>query len=100
METQQKTCEQRIDQHLRDRIEDMPTSEYLLSVDKAIVYTVELSTGGPADFFKVFIEYEEISRIEYHFQDWFDGAMRVLSGDEFDFIQDWIYQEVYLEEIM
>ena len=27
---------------------------------------------------------QEIESIEYYFQDWFDGAKRILAGDEFE----------------
>lgn len=57
-----------------------------LSIDKAEVFTVLLSTGGPHDEFQVTYDREndEVTRIEYVFQDWFDGARRALAGDDFD----------------
>jgi hypothetical protein len=58
--------------------------EYPLGLSTLRVHRVELSTGGPADFLEVFVDEDgDISRIVYHFQDWFDGAERTLSGDEF-----------------
>ena len=38
-----------------------------------------LSTGGPEDFFLFF----EDGDIEYHYLDWYDGAYRVLYGEDY-----------------
>lgn len=114
------SCEARIDAQLASRLEDIPdlvtadrcqkchdmegcdehlTFENVLSVDKHIYYDVLLSTGGPEDFFRVFVDGEEISGIEYHFKDWFDGAVRRLTGDQLADVEDWLRYNVYLEEV-
>ena len=53
-----------------------------------IVYHVGLSWGGPADGFYLYVDPEDhtIDKVEYYFQDWFDGAKRVLTGDKFDMV--------------
>jgi hypothetical protein len=63
--------------------------EDILAIDKRIKVQVELSTGGPADGFYITIDPEDrrIERIEYYFQDWWDGATRRLGGDEFDLVE-------------
>jgi len=62
-----------------------------------IVYRVGLSWRGPADGFYLYVDPEDktIDKIEYYFQDWFDGATRVLVGDEFDMVRDMF--ESYIE---
>jgi len=44
---------------------------------------LQLSTGGPEDFFLFF----EDGNIEYHFLDWYDGASRRLSGEDYEFMK-------------
>jgi len=83
------SCEQRIDEELKDRIKDFKKiiqskdplekiNEYALALSKAVCYKLELSWGGPQDYF--IFEYDPESRdlvhITYHFLDWFDGAER------------------------
>jgi len=59
-------------------------SEYPLGVEVKKVLRVDLSTGGPADWFEVILDTDgQPETIMYVFQDWFDGARRSLSGDEF-----------------
>ena len=50
---------------------------------------LQLSTGGPEDFFLFF----EDGDIEYHFLDWFDGASRKLSGEDYELMKRF-YEEV------
>jgi len=124
--TDHKTCEQRIDEHMSDRLndlfpepEDMTIEEILkilddnnidydddkdddeddrhrnlsqfltdglrdqalesvLCVDKRIVYDICLSTGGPADGFRLVSDGEDWVNGEYYFKDWHDGASRNL----------------------
>ena len=92
METKQATCEERIDSHLKALEEDISSvlegyyngeedgfeawNNYPLAVQDYQVTKVELSWGGPSDFLKIFHEGTEIYSVEYHFQDWFDGATR------------------------
>jgi hypothetical protein len=58
----------------------------LLEITPKITFKVGLSWGGPADGFYITVDPVDrsIDRIEYYFQDWFDGAVRTLSGDDFD----------------
>lgn len=103
--TRDKTCEERIEGELASRLDDMRTlyramqddeeyegqdawdahGDYPLSVELVRSVRVVLSTGGPHDEFVVTLDDDgTIARIEYVYQDWFDGARRVLSGEEFD----------------
>jgi hypothetical protein len=54
------------------------------------VYRVGLSWGGPADGFYVYVDPEDktISKIEYYFQDWHDGATRTLSNTEQESVEE------------
>lgn len=104
-----KTCEQRIDEELAGRIADFhhligrtqaaedlaepdqadatetEWDEFPLNVESKRVVCVLLSTGGPHDEFRCTVDADgDIERIEYLYQDWFDGAARVLSGSELD----------------
>lgn len=72
--------------------------EGILAVDKHVVYFVQLSTGGPGDGFYLTVDDGEITRIEYEFLDWFDGARRVLHGKDFDLVSDIMQRVVYMEE--
>ena len=100
--TEQKTCQQRISEKLRDRLDGIKEAmesedkreeldQSILSVEKSIVYEVLFSWGGPADFFKIYVnpKEREIDRITYHFQDWFEGAERNLTGKDFDLVADY-----------
>ena len=59
------------------------------------MYRVELSYGGPQDYFDVFVSDDgDIERIEYRFLDWFDGATRVVEGDDFDALADFARQVI------
>lgn len=104
----QATCAERIEDHLKGRLEDMAVivkaeqdadgeysednrEEYeqgILSIDKISRYDVCLSTGGPADGFRLDFQDGEIIRAEYYFQDWYDGATRTLEGDKFRAVAD------------
>lgn len=96
MNTKEKTCEERITAELA-RLEESCEqvmkhfrgeegengqdgfeiwNEYPLCVNTRKVTKIELSWGGPSDFLKVEHEGAEVYSVEYHFQDWFDGAMR------------------------
>lgn len=58
--------------------------EYPLSVETVTSIRIVLSTGGPHDEFVCEVEEDgEPVHIVYRFQDWYDGAERVLEGDEF-----------------
>lgn len=64
------------------------------------VYRVMLSTGGPADGYYVYVYPDGggISHIEYYFQDWYDGAVRGLSGSDFDEVSGLMSRILMLEE--
>ena len=118
----QETCEERINKHLKDRLEDLRTllnaedneteelgslNDYGLCVDYVEPGTFEdqkegyiryqLSWGGPSDEFRFFINPDgSIHRIEYWFLDWFDGAHRVLNGEDYDLLAN-IYEFGYFQ---
>ena len=113
--TSQPTCEERLQSQLEGRLEDMVpdcpacqegncgdhiNSESVLEVAQEVWYKIGLSWGGPADFFRVKVSDNEIERIVYHFQDWYDGASLELSGDEFATVNNWIMANVYIEGVM
>ena len=98
--TKDKTCAERITEHLQGRMADFrayqdelvaengndelpPVNEYPLGVGEAKVYSIDLSTGGPGDWLEVMVRAGEIIRAEYHFQDWGDHASQNLTGQEF-----------------
>lgn len=114
----EKSCADRIDDHLAGRLEDFQrivtaqssddqdvieeaTEEhydYPLHVSTKRLVVVLLSTGGPADEFRVTVDEDDVpERIEYIFQDWFDGASKLLDGDEFDlaasFLEPFLYND-------
>ena len=65
--------------------------EMPLSVETIRTVKVLLSTGGPADWFEAQLDDDgDIRRIEYVYQDWFDGARRTLDGADFDTAADFI----------
>lgn len=71
-------------QELNEQAEEM-RRELPLAVSTQRIVRVDLSTGGPADWFECLIDEDgTIGRISYHFQDWFDGAVRILEANEFD----------------
>jgi len=106
-----RTCEERIDEMLKERIEDFRhalqedweyfgeqyedfiewINSYALAYSDDPHYRakrLELSWGGPQDYFLFF----EDGTIEYHFLDWFDGAKRELDPDSEEYK---IMREVY-----
>jgi hypothetical protein len=108
----QKSCEERIDEHLQGRVEEIKEVLNQYGEDEKIKFDgceyedviewlncwalayeddphyrakrLELSTGGPADGFIFF----EDGSIKYYFQDWFDGAERELYGEDEAVLQD------------
>lgn len=90
MTTKQATCEERIDAHLEALEEDIQGiiqayyngddegvwNNYPLAVSTRAITKIEFSWGGPSDFLKVEHEGAEVIAVTYHFQDWFDGAVR------------------------
>lgn len=64
--------------------ENSPEPDVLaVSATVTVELRVELSTGGPADFITADLDPEDrsIDNVQYHFQDWFDGAKRGLDSD-------------------
>ena len=59
--------------------------EGILSYDVSIEVDVCLSTGGPADGYKIYLDQDgDITKIKYYFADWFDYAETTLSGEALD----------------
>jgi hypothetical protein len=83
-----------------DEVETMDSlSESVLAISKEIVYKIEFSYGGPQDYFMVFVDPDDnqINKIEYHFLDWFDGATRILRGEDFDTAEQVFLNWIVLE---
>jgi hypothetical protein len=109
--TRADSCERRVDHHLEGRLEDLRRlwtayrngedenaedgsfSEYGLCFgyvppltfndQTEAFFRYQLSSGGPGDEFRFFVNPDlSCHRIEYWFLDWFDGAHRVLAGEE------------------
>ena len=108
MDRNNKTCSELIEDELKRRIEDFEQAlrnyeennyekieidgyEYEDVLDWLIDYSLgvyddnyyrakrlELSWGGPQDYFLYF---PKLERIEYHYLDWYDGASLVLDED-------------------
>lgn len=71
--------------------------EWPLAVTTLRVVRIDLSTGGPGDWFEVFVdENNDVTSIVYHFNDWFDHAERTLDGDDFNAAHDFLVSN-YLE---
>ena len=107
----EKTCERRVSEHLKGRIEDLKKLwaayqddpekslddlgnmyEYGLCFDYVApgtfddqtegYFRYQLSWGGPSDEFRFYVGPEfKCHRIEYWFLDWFDGASRAIEGE-------------------
>jgi len=58
-------------------------SELPLGVSKNLTYRIELSTGGPQDYFELDWDPEGEYWVggSYHYLDWGDGARRTFGGD-------------------
>ncbi len=104
--TKQETCEQRIEKELSSTIETFKNAlegkyeddneyddfsswlwDYVLDFSDDSHFRakrLQLSWGGPADYILFF----EDGDIEYHFQDWFDGATRTLDEDDLEVMQN------------
>jgi hypothetical protein len=94
------TCEQRIGEELRGRLKEIGEAlkdeekaqefeEGILAIDRKVIYRVEMSWGGPSDYFEIEVDPVEhqIVDIVYHFLDWFDGAEVTLQGEDFDLVE-------------
>ena len=114
----QRTCEDRVEMHLESRIDDLKKLwanycngkedddedlgniyEYGLCFDyvpagtfsdqREGFFRYQLSTGGPGDEFRFFADVtRDVHRIEYWFLDWFDGAHRVLTGEDEELLME------------
>ena len=70
--------------------EEIELQERVLRITKSIVYRIELSSGGPEDYFEIAVDPEtkEVLGGKYHYLNWFDGAhwfdgaQRNLSNEE------------------
>jgi hypothetical protein len=116
--SEQKTCKQRVREHLSSRISDLEKlwkaykedpdkpvedlgtfDEYGLSFDYVKPGTFErqrrgyfryqLSYGGPSDEFRFYCD-ENLNpvEIEYWFLDWFDGAHIDLTGENYNLMEE------------
>jgi hypothetical protein len=110
MENRNIPCKERIDKELKERIEEFKEglksedpiewiNESALALTKTWLYRLELSYGGPQDYF--LFEYDpeakQLVRITYHFLDWFDGAEREIKENS----EEWkILEKVFWEMLM
>lgn len=117
-----QTCEQRIGKQLDGRVSDIGATlrkidklqnkdrwnkaeeleqtlwELPLSVETTRVITVLLSTGGPHDEIRFYLDSDnEVTRIEYVFKDWYDVAYRNVTGDDFDVLIDYFQRYIYVD---
>lgn len=118
MDNRVLSCEERIDKELKRVIGDFKRAMESINEDGQVVISedevyediiewlnsyalsyeddphyrakrLELSWGGPSDYFLFF----ESGDIEYHFLDWFDGASRKLTGEDYEIMKRF-YDEV------
>mgnify|MGYP005819151861 CR=1 FL=1 len=109
MTTTQKTCEERIGERLESRLDNLreiverideedsheqedeareELYQYPLSVETRTTKIILLSWGGPSDQLEYDLDEDGmIGEIRYRFMDWFDGASRVLTGDDETFAE-------------
>jgi hypothetical protein len=106
--TERKTCEQLVDDRLKDRLEDIRKSAGLdpddeghedcyfepLSINRVTTYKVCPSFGSPADFFELDWDGEGWIGGRYNVFDsdlegyWFDGATRKITDEEVEEIAE------------
>jgi hypothetical protein len=90
----EKTCAERIHSYKKSREDDLTfifdkvegsndqeiengydeLDAYPLSFEQYSVIKVLLSWGGPGDWLEIYLNYDNIFKVEYHFNDWFDHA--------------------------
>ena len=114
--TNNPTCEERIGSELKyelDLARDFLDSDYgdetheeyserfIEFTPRYLVVRVGISYGGPADGYDVYLDPQDktIERIDYYFQDWFDGARRTLTGPDFDTVRDAL-ESVFCFEVL
>lgn len=63
-------------------------------VQKILSFKLELSGGGPSDYFIIEVDPDDKTCIdaEYHYLDWFDGATRSPTGTDLNIVLDWAEQ--------
>jgi len=67
-----------------DVIRDVAMNELYnlpLNISRKEVVKIEFSWGGPSDFVELDVYGNEVVSGTYHFQDWFDGAIRNIDKD-------------------
>jgi hypothetical protein len=104
-----ESCKNRVQSHFKDRMDDIKTLlnaedyeteelgslyDYGLCIDfvgagtfkeqREPYYRYQLSWGGPADEFRVFLD----GSVEYWFLDWFDGAKVLLGNGDAEIIKE------------
>ncbi len=126
MSDRDRSCEERVQERLESRLEDLRTwfgpesidTEARLDGDGSDFYEYglgfwytapgtfedqnegywcyQLSWGGPGDEFRFFSSGPEFEpyRVEYWFLDWWDGAKRILTGEDLDILLEvWAWFE-------
>jgi hypothetical protein len=101
MSNRESTCAERWQGALDQTIEDIREAiredtlyEYGLSFDWNHDGYFEwcLSWGGPADYLRFYVDRGRYGlvcdRVDYSFQDWFDGETRTVEGDDGEFLRD------------
>jgi hypothetical protein len=69
-----------------------------LEVSRETVYKVLLTTGGPADGFRLRVDCDGyITGADYFFQDWNDGAVKPVMGDDLDKLREMFGEWVELD---
>lgn len=66
------------------------TGDDLLAVSPVEAYDLTLGTGGPADWIRVFIEYGDLNRVEYHYADGGTHEQVALTAEEEETLFSWI----------
>ena len=114
----QPTCEQRVQEHLESRLEDIRTlwqlyysgdeegdkdlghfHEYGLCFDYVAAGTFkdqdegyfryQISYGGPSEEFRFYTDAGmNLHRVEFWFMDWYDGASRTLRGEDYTLLTE------------
>lgn len=86
--------------HLLEEKDEMiiPLCEFVYHVqrnDDGVYWT--LAAGGPSEYFKFIDAGRILIDIEYHYQNWFDGASLYVTGDSFTLLKN-IWEECLLCE--
>ena len=110
MADEQKSCKERVAEHLKSRLSDLrrlwaayekgkeevedigSIYDYGLCFDYVApgtfhdqrrgYFRYQISWGGPSDEFRFYCDENlDVQRVEYWFLDWFDGAKKILHGE-------------------